>query len=1154
MELSVPSALRSVARLHAPLGHGRIGSQAVGLGTKQKRMHKPLLRLPALLSALFPFLICFARAAEPGLPEHFTRLDPLPVPRIVASAESYPGAQFNVTNILAGKPRREYSSNAKGTDTFIEFDFGAPTSVAAFRHVDRHDPATIARSELTFLDGAGAVVARVPVQHVNRRGGVTFLALPSPVVAQKVRWQVTELGSGLQTVGGAHIAFYTAGKTESLPAGTTLDAWAPQLLERRGKALVQPLKVTVNYPYAEPVRGIVRLPGAEGEPVNLCFGSQTIELQVPAVNSDKTVRLEVEAGSQTVATQEVTLKPVRHTEIFILPHSHNDIGYTALQADVVKKQNSNLEIALRLAKATADYPEGARFKWNTEVLWSVENYLRAATPEQRAAFFAAVKSGQVGLEAFYCNILTGLCRPEELLNLMGYATRLSAECGVPIESAMISDVPGYTWSTVSAMAQAGVKYLSFAPNYFDRMGGTMKEWQNKPFWWKGPDGKSRVLCWCPSWGYALGHIIGDGEALARYIPDYLLQLETNRYPYDITYLRWNVHGDNGSPDEKVADVVREWNAQHVWPRLTISTTETAFREFERRYGDKLPEYTGDYTPYWEDGAASSALETALNRASAERLVQAETLWAMRNPGPFPATSFQEAWRNILLYSEHTWGAHNSITQPDLPFVRDQWKVKQGFALDADNQSHALLTAALSGARLSSGAALPQSGRSSDTAAPEDRRAPTAPAALDVFNTSSWSRTDLVTLSAAQSTAGDRVTDDKGKPVPSQRLSTRELVFLARDVPAFSAKRFHVEAGMPPVRGKVKAEGVMLSHPDFTVKIDEHTGGIASLFSRKLHRELVDAKAATALNDYFYLPGSDVSGLQRNGTPRITVKENGPLVASLLIESDAPGCKRLAREVRVVDGLDDVEIINTVDKLPVRAKEGVHFGFGFNVPDAMPRFDVGWAAVRPELDQIPAACKNWFSVQRWVDISNDKFGVTWCPVDAPLVELGGITANLIGSQNDPSVWAQHLACSQTIYSWVMNNHWHTNYRAEQEGPTVFRYAIRPHKRFAPDDAARFGVACSQPLIAVPAPGPAPGKPRLALSSDKVLVTAFKPSDDGKAWIVRLFGASGQPQHVKLAWANPAPQQLWLSNTSEKPLEKAGPTIEVPAWGIVTLRAE
>ena len=127
-------------------------------------------------------------------------------------------------------------------------------------------------------------------------------------------------------------------------------------------------------------------------------------------------------------------------------------------------------------------------------------------------------------------------------------------------------------------------------------------------------------------------------------------------PYDITHLRWNVHGDNGSPDAKVAEVVRNWNARYAWPRLIISTTTEAFRAFERRYGDKLPEYSGDYTPYWEDGAASSARETAMNRASAERLLQAETLWAMHKPGPFPAAAFQEAWRNVLLYSEHTWGA------------------------------------------------------------------------------------------------------------------------------------------------------------------------------------------------------------------------------------------------------------------------------------------------------------------------------------------------------------------------------------------------------------------------------------------------------------------------------------------------------------------
>jgi hypothetical protein len=43
-------------------------------------------------------------------------------------------------------------------------------------------------------------------------------------------------------------------------------------------------------------------------------------------------------------------------------------------------------------------------------------------------------------------------------------------------------------------------------------------------------------------------------------------------------------------------------------------------------------------------------------------------------------------------------------------------------------------------------------------------------------------------------------------------------------------------------------------------------------------------------------------------------------------------------------------------------------------------------------------------------------------------------------------------------------------------------------------------------------------------------------------------------VKLAWASPAPQQVWLSDTSEQPREKASASVEVPGWGIVTLRAE
>jgi alpha-mannosidase len=1076
-----------------------------------------------------PLLVLF------GLPAHaaFTRLEPLAAPHVSDAAKPYPGGRYQPHNLVDGNPQTEYSSDGLGTNTFVEFDFGHPVSIAAFAHLDRDDPATVAASELTFLDAAGSTNSAVAVQHVNQRGGTTFFALPAPITAQRVRWQVTQLGAGLATVGGAEITFYTPGSTDATPTATRIEGHSVPLLEHDGLGLRQVLEVSVDFPYSETTEAVVRVGAEASKTVELKPGKQTLEFKLVPIDATKTLPVALEVAGKTVLSQTVQLDPVRKLIIYLLPHSHNDIGYTALQADVVKKQNSNIETGLRLARETADYPEGARFVWNTEVLWCVDNYLRQASPEQHAQFIAAVKAGQLGLDAFYCNILTGLCRPEELLNLMRYATRLSAETGVPITSAMISDVPGYTWSTVSAMAQAGVKYFSFAPNYFDRMGATMKDWQNRPFWWVGPDGHTRILAWCPSRGYALGHLIGDGENLARFIPTYLHELQTNNYPYDITYLRWNVHGDNGSPDEKLSNVVRDWNARYAYPRLIISRTATAFAEFERRYSDQLPVFAGDYTPYWEDGAASSATETALNRASAERLTQAETLWVMRNPSAFPAEAFQDAWRNVLLYSEHTWGAHNSISEPDLPFVREQWKVKQSYAVDADKQSRELLAQAVA-------------------AAPNSPAPPNG--SLDVFNTQGWTRTDLVTLDPSFAALGDSVQDDKGKAVPSQRLMTGELVFLARNVPPFTAKRFRITPGPCPTRGAALAKGNTLSSKDFTLEIDEQTGAIKSLVSRALNRELVDAKAPTALNDYFYLPGSDLKGLERNGKPTIHIKENGPLVASLLIESTAPGCRSLRREVRLVDGLARVEIINTVDKLPIRAKEGLHLGYAFAVPEGQVRLDLGWAMVRPDIDQIPASCKNWFTVQRWVDISNDKFGVTWAPVDAPLVEVGGITANLIGSQTHWQVWRDHVGPTQTLYSWIMNNHWHTNYRADQEGPTVFRYYIQAHKAFEPEAATRFGTDCSEPLIVARASSTRPAPPRLKLSTDRVVVAGLKPTDDGLGWLVRLFGASGQAEQVRLAWSAPVPHQVWLSDTSEQPHAPAGKSIPVPAWGIVTLRAE
>ena len=900
----------------------------------------------------------------------------------------------------------------------------------------------------------------------------------------------------------------------------------PYLVKHTDGKLYQPVQVSLLH-IGEPVEVSVAVDGAEVVKHSVKSGFKVIEGLAPAVKKAGSVDVDITLGGETISKKGIAINPVRKWEVYLLHHSHVDIGYTHVQTEVIQKHFDYFEQVIELARDSADYPAGAQFKWNVEVLWAVDAYLKQASEEKRQQFIEAVKKGWIALDALYGNELTALCRPEELIRLVGCAERLRQKYGVKIDSAMITDVPGYTWGIVPVLAQSGVKYFAVGPNRGHRIGYTLSEWGDKPFYWQSPSGKERILCWVAGEGYSLFH---SGRLDAGRLFKYLKQLDDSQYPYDMVHVRYSIGGDNGPPDPGLSDFVKDWNEKYAYPKIIVSTASEMCREFERRYAKKIPKASGDFTPYWEDGAGSSARETALNRDAAERLVQAETLYAMLNPADYPAEEFYDAWRNVILYDEHTWGAHCSISQPDSDFTKAQWKIKQAFAIDADTQSQKLLDNSLAKHR-------------------SDAKKITT---IDVFNTCSWQRTDLVVLPENWDLPGDTVKDMLGKLVPSQRLSTGELAFLAEDVPGMGAKRFTIEAqraGGLFKQANAMARGTELSNSLLKVSIDGRTGAIASLKCAGMSIELVGDKAGIGLNDYFYVAGRNPKEPRRNGPVRITVREAGPLVASLLISSDAPGCRKLSREVRLIGGLDRVDIINTIDKEKVYKQEAVHLAYAFNVPDGVMRMDVPWGVARPEIDQLAGACKNYFTVQRWVDVSNERIGITLATVDAPLIEVGAIT-------NDPRGgvgWIKKLEPSTTLYSYVMNNYWETNYKAYQEGPTVFRYSIRPHKEFDSAEAARFGTERSQPLIPVPVDKTTEiQQSAFSVKPVDVIVTAFKPSEDGKARIIRLFNIGERSQRAKINWTEPAPDTVWLSNLAEEQVSRLSGSIKMAAYEFVTLR--
>jgi alpha-mannosidase len=218
-------------------------------------------------------------------------------------------------------------------------------------------------------------------------------------------------------------------------------------------------------------------------------------------------------------------------------------------------------------------------------------------------------------------------------------------------------------------------------------------------------------------------------------------------------------------------------------------------------------------------------------------------------------------------------------------------------------------------------------------------------------------------------------------------------------------------------------------------------------------------------------------------------------------------------------------------------------------------DIPLGNMRPEADQLPGSCKNWLPVGRWVDVSNESLGVTWITQDAPLVEIGEISATMLGSQRDPSVWRKHIDETQTFYSWVMNNHWGTNYLAYQEGPTTFRYALRPHRKHDASAASRLAIALSEPLLSRPSDSVSQeSESLLRIEPAEVIAITLKPSEDRKAWIVRLFESSGQPRSAKLTWAASQAVQSWRSNLAEEKLEPVRNEVHLDGWELLTLRVE
>jgi alpha-mannosidase len=220
-------------------------------------------------------------------------------------------------------------------------------------------------------------------------------------------------------------------------------------------------------------------------------------------------------------------------------------------------------------------------------------------------------------------------------------------------------------------------------------------------------------------------------------------------------------------------------------------------------------------------------------------------------------------------------------------------------------------------------------------------------------------------------------------------------------------------------------------------------------------------------------------------------------------------------------------------------------------------DLGGQALEPEAEQLPGACRDYFTVQRWVDFSNPDFGVTVACPTAPLVQLGGFR---FGKKQ-----ARFELDRALLLGWPTNNYWETNFAASQPGLVTARYVVLPH-RGAFDEAAahRFGLEQAVPVSLQhlgEEPVSAPPLPRqgtlMELPADPVLTLRIKPTSEGDGLIVRLLNASNQPTTARvgsgLLHIRAAERCDLLEHPLEPiPVEAGGFAIDLPARSLGSVR--
>jgi alpha-mannosidase len=854
--------------------------------------------------------------------------------------------------------------------------------------------------------------------------------------------------------------------------------------------------------------------------VTLATGETRVDLLLPDLTAPAEVNVDVRIKGVAPLRWSGLWQPARKWKIYAIKSSHYDLGYDG-RIDVMQREAADyLDIARRLC---TDRDQLHEWHYHIEHLRFLRAYERERGPVALASFLERyVKPGIMTLSGNSSGAHFHWMDYEQLARF-GYPARreLKDRYGLDITGITVADNPSVSWPAYQLMAQAGFKYLlRLGQTSFRAVkpSGYAKQGMPRVAWMTGPDGHHRILASFHD-AYAeplfLGHAGNYGASeialAAEKLSDRLRRteqgVEYGPYPYDALILSNYVDWEIPHEQERVLD---EWRKRFTYPEVHLDNAFQALAYIEKNFADKIPVVPGDTNNNSGDYSSIDPRYQGIKRQLTRLLPFTETLHALaaaRAPNSLVSSgrAFADHWLELMEFDEHCWPTMLSVNDQNIfnTVVAKHHGIDR-VALEV-NAAFARASEVLLGAT------------------------PAAAERLAVWNALAHPRTDLVEYSLPANTpvgSIHAVEESSGRVLPVQREADNRIRFLAT-TPALGHASYRLvpgEAKSDPtqLRAEARGETIVLANRWYRLEVGAGDGRVRSLRSLLLDRELLDPGSPWGFNDFirchtppfsYGFVSADLN-LTKIGRATARLIESGPVAAAVeILTTDEKLDVRVVTHLRLFAEVDHVAVTNQAERMGFlhsaradRYRENVFVAFPLLIPGGRFRAEYGPGTIDPARDFAPASNTDFVMVNRWIDVSNDQFGVTLSPREAAAVHCGKINYNFFRPV--------FKATSSHLYSYAWSNRMAglTNLSQDDYQATL-SYALRVHPGdWREGQASRFGWSQGAPLIAQAAPVSAPAQSTAAeVSAANVQLTVLKRAEaPGRGYIVRVVETEGRPR--------------------------------------------